>query len=163
MDRETIEEHSELREMLEDYAVMVGVDLLLLDGFDEAFVGIGERCGQPELAVYSWEKMIDLLMERDGMNHDEAIEYISYNVTGGWVGEKTPIVVSVIDSVDNDYYHLNAAKAEIEGLRSTIKSLEKLQDMLVRELAAWVQSSPKLLRRWLISRMERERTVMRDL
>lgn len=145
------------RETIEGYAEVMAMDLLLLDGFDEAFVGIGERCGQPELAVYSWEKMIDLLMERDGMNHDEAIEYINFNVTGCWVGDRTPIAVYAIDSVDNDYYHLNVAEKEIEALRSTIRSLEKLQNMLVRELDAWANSCPRLLRPWLIGRMERHR------
>ena len=27
--------------------------LLLADGLDEAFLGVGRRCGQPEIAVYS--------------------------------------------------------------------------------------------------------------
>jgi hypothetical protein len=45
------------------------------------------------LAVYSWEKMVDVCIKRDGMTYDEATEYIEYNCTGAWVGERTPIIV----------------------------------------------------------------------
>lgn len=32
-------------------------------------------------------------MVRDGMSYEEAIEYFDYNVSGAYVGEKTPIWV----------------------------------------------------------------------
>jgi hypothetical protein len=66
---------------------------LLMDGFDEAFIGFSRRINEPLLAVYSWEKMVDLLIERDGMEYEDAVEYIDFNVLGAWVGERTPIVV----------------------------------------------------------------------
>jgi hypothetical protein len=155
MDRETI---NAVAEAMDD-------SLLLTDGFDEAFIGIAKRCGQPTLAVYSWEKMLDVLVDRDGMEHDDAAEYIDYNVIGSWVGERTPIVLIEISEIGEEAQDESVTKleSEVEALRNSLKSLERLQDILVRELAAWVQSSPKLLRRWLISRMERERTFMRDL
>ena len=68
-------------------------NVLLMDGFEEAFIGYSQRINEPVLAVYSWEKMVDVLMTRDGMSDDEAIEYISYNCQGAWVGERTPIIV----------------------------------------------------------------------
>ena len=37
-------------------------------------------------------------MERDGMTHEEAIEWMSYNVTGAWLGETTRIFVHEIPS-----------------------------------------------------------------
>jgi hypothetical protein len=66
---------------------------LLMDGFDEAFIGFSRRMNEPLLAVYSWEKMMTVLQERDGMEYEEALEYIEFNVLGAWVGEQTPIVV----------------------------------------------------------------------
>jgi len=43
-------------------------------------------------AVYSAEKIIDHFMQ-EGMTMSEAIEYISFNVEGAYVGPTTPIVV----------------------------------------------------------------------
>ena len=68
-------------------------NVLLMDGFEEAFIGYSQRINEPVLAVYSWEKMVDVLMTRDGMSDAEAMEYIDYNCLGAWVGEQTPIIV----------------------------------------------------------------------
>jgi hypothetical protein len=37
--------------------------------------------------------MMEVCMVRDGMDEEEAEEYISYNCIGAWVGEQTPIIV----------------------------------------------------------------------
>ena len=66
---------------------------LLMNGFEQALLGFGQRINEPLVAIYSWSKMVDVLMIRDGMTDDEAIEYISYNCQGAWVGERTPIIV----------------------------------------------------------------------
>lgn len=66
-------------------------EALLADGFEDALVGLGVRCSQPTLAVYSYAKAVDILMRRDGMTHAEAIEWMEYNVVGAWVGENTPL------------------------------------------------------------------------
>jgi hypothetical protein len=66
---------------------------LLMDGFEEAFIGFTRRINEPLLAVYDWEKMVDVLVQRDGMDYDEAVEYIDYNCLGAWVGERTPLIV----------------------------------------------------------------------
>jgi len=66
---------------------------LLMDGFDEAFIGWSRRINEPLLAVYSYDGLIKVCTERDGMSFDEAVEYVDYNVVGAWVGEKTPIIV----------------------------------------------------------------------
>ncbi len=66
---------------------------LLMDGFEQALLGFGQRINEPLLAIYSWSEMVKVLMTRDGMSDEEAIEYISYNCQGAWVGERTPIIV----------------------------------------------------------------------
>jgi hypothetical protein len=58
---------------------------------EDALVGIGYRCGQPALAVYSVEKAAQVLIERDGMSYEEAMEFLEFNSVGAWVGEHTPI------------------------------------------------------------------------
>ena len=65
--------------------------MLKADGFDDAVVGIGHRCGQLTLLVYDVEKCVNILMTRDNMTLDEAEEYFEFNVAGGWHGAGTPI------------------------------------------------------------------------
>ena len=68
-------------------------EIMLMDGFEEAFIGFSRRCGQPTLATYSFDKMIQVLVERDQMDVMEAEEYISYNCVGAWMGELTPDIL----------------------------------------------------------------------
>jgi hypothetical protein len=63
---------------------------LLADGFEDALVGFGYQFTHP-VAVYNKDKCIEILMDRDGMDDTEAIEYFDFNVSGAWVGENTPI------------------------------------------------------------------------
>ncbi len=66
-------------------------EALIMDGFDDCVVGILERFGidQP-IVVYDREKVIAKLIDRDGMTHEEALEFYYFNQVGAWVGEKTP-------------------------------------------------------------------------
>ena len=64
---------------------------LLADGFEAAILGVAERCSQPPLVVYSVDKCIEILMQRDGMGEEEAQEFFSFNVLGAWVGPRTPL------------------------------------------------------------------------
>lgn len=74
-------------------------ELVLADGYEEAFIGVGRRCGCPALAVYDRAKCIEILIQRDGMSPEEAEEYFSFNTEGAYVGEGTPIY---LESVDGD-------------------------------------------------------------
>lgn len=85
------------REKLNDYLNEIGEPILLMDGFDEACIGLSQRINEPMLAVYSYEKMVDLLVERDGMDAEEAMEFIDFNCVGAWIGERTPIIVMPIE------------------------------------------------------------------
>ena len=80
-------ENTELREWITKY----NEEALFADGFDEAILGVAERCSQPFLVVYDAQKCIEILMERDGMSEEDAAEFFSFNVTGAWMGEHTPL------------------------------------------------------------------------
>ena len=43
------------------------------------------------VVVYDYDKLIECFMKQ-GMTDEEAVEWIDYNVTGGYIGEKTPLV-----------------------------------------------------------------------
>jgi hypothetical protein len=59
---------------------------LKADGFDEAIIGVDETKMR---LIYSVRKCLEILM-RD-MSEEDAMEYFNFNVSGGYVGEKTPI------------------------------------------------------------------------
>lgn len=64
-------------------------EILLADGFEDAFVGIACQFNKP-MACYDYDKCIEVLME-EGLTEEDAIEHMSFNVEGGWVGDKTPL------------------------------------------------------------------------
>jgi hypothetical protein len=61
--------------------------ILKADGFDGAIIGIEESSMR---LIYSIDKCIKILMGQ-GMDMTESIEYFEFNVSGSYVGEKTPI------------------------------------------------------------------------
>ena len=66
-------------------------ECLLADGFDEALIGITVSINP--VAAYSKDRMIQILMQRDGMTYEDAIEYLEFNVFGAHVGDKTPVYI----------------------------------------------------------------------
>ena len=65
-------------------------DYLMADGFDDAIVGTAVRFGMHRVVLYDTIKCIDILMKRDKMTEEEAIDFFYYNVLGSWMGEYTP-------------------------------------------------------------------------
>jgi len=67
------------------------MEILLADGFDDAFIGIGQQFSK-FMAVYDKLKCIEILSDQ-GMSEEEAKEYMDYNVTGAYMGENTPVFI----------------------------------------------------------------------
>lgn len=67
-------------------------ECLLADGFEDAL--IGHTNGGNVVAVYDYNKCVEILWKQ-GMSPIEAIEYMEYNVVNSYVGEKTPVFVSM--------------------------------------------------------------------
>lgn len=63
--------------------------VLLADGLDHAFMGIGRQFTHP-VAIYSYKKVIKILMKQK-MDREEAEEYFQFNIAGAFVGDQTPI------------------------------------------------------------------------
>ena len=70
---------------------------LLADGFEDAYLGIVTRAGSDPIALYSIKQCVEILMERDEMTDEEAIEFMDYNVLGGYLGEGTPMFLMDLD------------------------------------------------------------------
>jgi hypothetical protein len=69
--------------------------MLIADGLDAAIIGVGARCGQPDIVAYNVEKVLEILVARDGMTYEEALEFYEFNIAGAWVGDQTPLWVRV--------------------------------------------------------------------
>jgi len=75
-------------------AEMLPPEALTADGFEDALIGLASvwtETGQLEVAAYDFTIMVDILMERDGMSSDEAVEYLNFNTIGSYVGPYTPV------------------------------------------------------------------------
>ena len=68
-------------------------EALICDGFDEAIMGVAERINLGPVAAYNVEKVLEILMERDGMSYEEALEFFQFNIIRGWHGEYTPVFI----------------------------------------------------------------------
>lgn len=81
--------------------------MLKIDGFDEAILGpayIWHTDGtRVEVLVYDAEEIRNILIRRDGMEHDEAREFIEFNIEGAYMGPDTPILVWRYDMFWEDH------------------------------------------------------------
>ena len=64
---------------------------ILLDGFNDAIIGIVEEFGNGPRVLYSKNKILQTLEDRDGMSPFEAVEFYDYNILGLFAGEQNPI------------------------------------------------------------------------
>ena len=80
--------------------ILADEECLTADGFEDALVGC--TYGVNVVAVYDINKMIEVLIE-EGIEYDDAVEFLDYNVVGAYVGEKTPQYINfVTQEVYND-------------------------------------------------------------
>jgi len=77
-----------------EYIAQHNDEALFADGFEDALIGVGVIFNR-SLATYDMRKCIDILMKRDDMTEEEAVEYFEFNVTGSYVGENTPVFVEL--------------------------------------------------------------------
>ena len=77
-----------------EWCAEIDEEIILADGFDDAFVGVAERCGMGPVAVYDREKCIDVLTREHAASYEEAEEHFEHNVVGAYVGERTPMFIT---------------------------------------------------------------------
>ena len=61
-----------------------------INDYAEAFVGV---ILDESKAVYDEDKIIKVLIERDGMDDMEAIEFFEFNIRGSYMGDRTPMYI----------------------------------------------------------------------
>ena len=85
--------------------------MLKIDGHDDAILGPAMIWGMDKkgggirtnVLVYDAEAIRTTLIERDGMDPDEAREHIEFNIEGAYMGPDTPILVWLEDLWDEEY------------------------------------------------------------
>jgi hypothetical protein len=66
------------------------------NGYDEAIIGpacIWANNVRVNVLVYDGEVIRKILMNRDGMDSQEAREFIEFNIEGAYIGDDTPVLV----------------------------------------------------------------------
>ena len=68
-----------------------GVKYLVNYSYDDALIGVSDD-GR---AIYDFEKMVEWLMEKEGFNQYEAVEWIEYNTLRAlpYMGSDCPIIM----------------------------------------------------------------------
>lgn len=82
-----------------EYVEECNPDAILYDGFENALIGVAEHWAPAEghgahhnyVALYDYAKCVQILVDRDEMSEEEAVDYMEFNVTGGYVGPYTPV------------------------------------------------------------------------
>jgi len=69
---------------------------VVLDGLDDAIIGIVEEFGNSPRILYSKEKILEILQRRDGMTNEESEEFYGYNILGLHAGEQNPVFAVTI-------------------------------------------------------------------
>jgi hypothetical protein len=77
---------------IEDYDIHEFAEgAVILDGLDEAIIGIVEEFGNGPRILYSKPKILNILCERDLMTQSEAEEFYDYNILGLYAGEQNAV------------------------------------------------------------------------
>jgi len=67
---------------------------VILTGLDDAILGIVEEFGNEPRVLYSKEKIINILVEKEGMSESEALEYYDFNILGMYVSDQNPVFLT---------------------------------------------------------------------
>jgi len=86
---------------IKEYLIENNDELMFADGFEEAIIGTVSGACRPAVVCYDYGKCIEILT-RAGMSEEDAEEYFSFNVTGAYVGELTPLFLSDLRNQEPD-------------------------------------------------------------
>jgi len=71
-------------------------DMLFADGFDAALIGVVTSAYGVPVALYDIEACVAVLVNRDSMTEEDALEYLDYNVINAHMGENTPMFATLL-------------------------------------------------------------------
>ena len=79
---------------VKEWLAEIDPNIILFDRIDDAIIGHAYlRQSQTHVAVYDYDKIVEALMESQGMNRKNAREYADFNIVGAYLGEYTPVIL----------------------------------------------------------------------
>lgn len=83
--------------IINDYDIdEIAEGAIILDGLDDAIIGVVEEFGNSPRILYSKSKILEILQTRDLMTQEESEEYYDYNILGLYAGEQNPVFAITI-------------------------------------------------------------------
>ena len=76
---------------IEEELEAINPSALLADGFEGALVGWGHQASKTPVAIYNYDKCVEIFMRDNDWDYEGAIEWMEYNVVSAYMGEGTPI------------------------------------------------------------------------
>lgn len=91
-----------IREHIDALADSIEEEIILIDGFDEAIIGLSHDCR----LIYSYDLMVEQFARDNGCSDLDAIEWIEYNTIPSlpYIGQRAPIILmQTIETIKQDY------------------------------------------------------------
>lgn len=110
-----------------------GLEVITYDGFDAAIIGLATQ-GHRDVAVYSYDKLIEVMMTANEWSAEDAEEWYSFNMTGYQDGAPIVMHIEVGDALNRAADKLDAIEhaARTEGAyltgRGILNILENSDD-----------------------------------
>lgn len=92
----TSDEHSLTFDEKRDELSEINEQCILFDGYEGALVGYSIRYGREPIAIYDYERCLEILMTKgeggfdEALSYEEALEWFEFNTLGCWAGDCTP-------------------------------------------------------------------------
>lgn len=81
--------------------------MLLVEEFDEAFLGVVHRSGKESIAAYDYDECIQHIVKTRHLTFEEALDWFEAYVIGVNVGDNSPVFLEIktMGEVIRDYGH----------------------------------------------------------
>lgn len=86
-----------MRNTRQELSDIYGKELIFADGFDDAIIGVAAGFDSARV-VYCYASMVEVMINDNNMNYEDALDWIEFNTIGSYVGKNTPIYVMGIDN-----------------------------------------------------------------
>lgn len=90
--------------VVRNFGVATAEAILYADGYIKAFCGVATRLDHPSVAAYDQEALLKILADsfRDEVGEEaeeDAEEFFAFNISGAWMGDTTPMFVTLAPGV----------------------------------------------------------------
>jgi hypothetical protein len=82
-----------MNEEIQELITLENENAVILNGFDEAILGMTYAFGKEPVVAYSINKILETLI-KDGMTLEDAQEYFEYNILNAYFAEHNPVFLN---------------------------------------------------------------------